>query len=98
MNDRRLVCPRRSLPRPRLPCPTPAGSVLLFQLLGFFMPPLRYMRAAACINVIAVLLALWALWVPQVCPAGAVIPLFKKTYVGGAPCIQRRRLASQCPR
>ena len=34
---------------------------------------------------VSVALVLLALWIPQ-------------TYVGGAPCIQRRRLASQCPR
>lgn len=43
-----------------------AGSVLVCQGMGFLLSPLRYLRLAACINVLALLCVLWALYIPQV--------------------------------
>ena len=43
-----------------------AGSALLFQAVGFMLPPNRYLQLAAALNLSAVLVFLWSLYVPQV--------------------------------
>jgi hypothetical protein len=49
-----------------------SASALACQALGFWLPPQRYMQLAAGVNLLAVLLFLWSLWVPQVMTAAAV--------------------------
>ena len=62
---------------PVLPPPMP-----LLQALAFLLSPLRYMRLAACLNVVAGLLLLWALWAPQV----RVLQVLGVGW-GGCPCV-----------
>ena len=42
-----------------------AGSSILFQTIGFLVSPISYMRLAASINVAAVVMLLWSVYIPQ---------------------------------
>jgi hypothetical protein len=43
-----------------------AASALLFQAIGFLLPPARYLQLAAAVNLAGVLAFLWSLYIPQV--------------------------------